>query len=72
MDSCIQKVQTGAKLGAMVGSCFGLMYGTYEASQFRGIPMAQRAGLALRAGAGGAVAFSFFLAVGTAIRGCGR
>lgn len=38
---CLQKMKSGATLGAGVGSAAGLLFGAYEASQIRSIPMSQ-------------------------------
>lgn len=38
---CLQKMKNGALLGGSVGSAAGLLFGSYEAAQIRGIPVAQ-------------------------------
>ncbi|GJQ12755.1 hypothetical protein GpartN1_g6371.t1 [Galdieria partita] len=68
---CMRKIQMGALLGSMVGGSFGLLYGGFEAFRHKGLTGPQRIGLALRSTVGAGIAFGFFLAVGTGIRGCG-
>jgi len=70
-DACLRKIEYGAMLGGAVGATFGALFGGYEASRYRSVSVAQRVGLAARATLGGAAVFGCFLAVGTAIRGCG-
>lgn len=38
---CIRKMKHGAVLGAGVGGAAGLIFGSYEAAQIRGIPFSQ-------------------------------
>mmetsp|Transcript_273 Transcript_273/g.279 ORF Transcript_273/g.279 Transcript_273/m.279 type:complete len:81 (-) Transcript_273:853-1095(-) len=70
--SCLRKMKQGATLGAAIGVTFGAVAGGYEAFRYKGIPVSQKVGLALRSSFAGAIGFGFFLAVGTAIRGCGN
>ncbi|KAK4538115.1 hypothetical protein CDCA_CDCA16G4140 [Cyanidium caldarium] len=70
-DACVRKVQSGAILGGAVGATFGLLFGGLDAARYRSLSVSQRVGMATRATLGGAAVFGFFLAVGTAIRGCG-
>lgn len=38
---CVRKMQQGAMLGGGVGGAAGLLFGTFEAAQIRGIPISQ-------------------------------
>lgn len=64
----MDRIKTGAMMGAGVGGAAGLLFGTFEAARYRGIPPSQKIGLVLRNSVGGAFAFGFFLAIGTGIR----
>lgn len=55
-------------MGAAVGGAAGLLFGTFEAARYRGIPASQKVGLVIRNSVGGAFAFGFFLAIGTGVR----
>lgn len=59
---CINNIQLGAKMGASVGGCFGLLTGAYVA-------VTQRSFLVLPVSViGGAVSFGFFLGCGMIVR----
>jgi len=60
--NCVNSIQIGAKMGASVGGCFGLLTGLWVA-------VTQRNPLVLPISVvGGAVSFGFFLACGMIIR----
>lgn len=64
----MERIKMGAMMGAGVGGAAGLLFGTFEAARYRGIPPSQKIGLVIRNSVGGAFAFGFFLAIGTGIR----
>lgn len=38
---CLRKMKYGAMMGGGVGAAAGLIFGGYEATRYRGIPVAQ-------------------------------
>lgn len=67
---CLQKMKYGAMLGGSVGATLGLLRGSSEMRDYRGIPNSQKVGLLLRNSVAGGIAFGFFLAIGVGIRSC--
>lgn len=63
-----ERIKMGALMGVGVGGAAGLLFGSIEASRYRGIPTSQRIGLVLRSSVGMGAAFGFFLCIGTALR----
>lgn len=59
---CVMQIQTGAKMGAAVGGCFGFLGGGYQAVVSRNILVLPVSVM------GGAFSFGFFLGAGMIVR----
>jgi hypothetical protein len=71
MDSrCVNRVTTGAALGATVGGAVGACYGTYEAFAYK-LPGALKVRHIGRATIGSSALFGLFLGAGSLLQ-CGR
>eukprot|EP00275_Glaucocystis_incrassata_P001067 EC121681.1.p1 GENE.EC121681.1~~EC121681.1.p1 ORF type:complete len:107 (+),score=11.18 EC121681.1:92-412(+) len=70
-NDCPTKVVTGFFFGGMVGTSFGILFGTFEAVRYR---MGFVDGLKFvgRSSAASAIGFAVFMGVGSAIRCEGR